>query len=218
MLRSHYLRSAALLAALALPRTVAAEESADQRIFIVGDSHVQMLGPMLARRLERDGFVVEGWESRPGWSTARYRRCGDLGRLLVAHGRPEIVVVSLGGNDIVSSRRRYRRELVWVVEQARAAGAAQVVWLGPATSDGDASSRAAATGARHERNAELQRQILPDLGVKWVDSRPLTRANHRRDGVHFTRAGYSSWATAILSDVERAIPRPEPDVPVGGMA
>ena len=72
-------------------------------VFIVGDSHVQMLGPTLTHRLEDEGVTVAGYEARPGWSTARYQRRGDLQDVLEAAGRPEIVVVSLGGNDFVGS-------------------------------------------------------------------------------------------------------------------
>ena len=59
-------------------------------------------------------------------------------------------------------------------------------------------------GARHEANAELQRELLGDLGVRWIDSRPLTQRDHRRDGVHFTRTGYSTWTAGILPELDPA--------------
>src|SRR5690606_38425301 len=133
-----------------------------------------------------------------------YREAGDLRALLERRGRPEIVVVSLGGNDRVTSRERYAEDLAWIVREARAAGARQIVWLGPATSDASAGPRAAFTGARHEENAELQRELLADLDVRWIDSRPLTRSHHRADGVHFTRTGISTWTAGVLPELERA--------------
>lgn len=170
-------------------------------VFVVGDSHVEMVGPMLTARLGDAGYRTLGYEARRGWSTRRYREAGDLRALLEQRGRPEIVIVSLGGNDRVSSREQYAEDLAWIVSEARAAGARQIVWLGPAFSDASKGPRAAWTGARHEENAELQRALLADLGVRWIDSRPLTQRHHRRDGVHFTRTGYSTWTDGVLERV-----------------
>jgi lysophospholipase L1-like esterase len=186
--------------ALSLAAPCAAQDR-QPRVFVVGDSHVFALGPALSNLLEEDGVEVEGWESRHGWSTARYQEANDLRALLEHNGSPEIVVVSLGGNDIVRSRESYERQLGWVVAQARAAGAQEIVWLGPATSDGAVSDVAAATGERHERNAQLQSEILPELGVHWIDSRPVTHEHHRGDGVHFTRDGYHLWACGVCNGI-----------------
>ncbi len=200
---------AAALALCLVASSVASSAHADvgapPSVFIVGDSHVQMLGPTLGRRLEAAGVEVAGYEARPGWSTARYQRSGDLQDVLERAGRPEIVVVSLGGNDFVGSAETYYAQLAWVVDRARAAGAQQIVWLGPATSDEAAGARAAEVALRHEHNAELQAELLPALGVTWIDSRPMTEADHRRDGVHFTRAGYVRWAQGALPTVTELV-------------
>ena len=214
---NRFLAAAAFALVLALAPLASAQEraaSTDEarpaaaRVFIVGDSHVQMLGPLLTRQLRSDGFDVIGYEARPGWSSLRYQRAGDLAELLEANGSPEVVVVSLGGNDIPASRERYRAHLEWVVSQARAAGAQKIVWLGPATSDTDASERAAVVGARHEQNAEWQAELLPTLGVRWIDSRPCTNAHHGRDGIHFTRTGYDCWTHGVLPHVEATASAP----------
>lgn len=194
-----------VLLVLALASPAAASNDGDgrpARVFIVGDSHVEMLGPSLARRLRAQGFDVLGHESRRGWSTMRYREEGDLRELLVRAGRPELVVVSLGGNDRVESAEAYAEHLRWIVGEARAAGAQRIVWLGPATSDARRGARAAATSARHERNADWQREILPRLDVRFVDSRPFTVEHHARDGIHFDRTGYAAWADAVLPALE----------------
>ncbi|MFK7985362.1 MAG: SGNH/GDSL hydrolase family protein [Sandaracinaceae bacterium] len=202
---------AAILTVLALAAPVSAqveEEAEAPGLFIVGDSHVQMLGPMLSRALTDEGYRVVGYESRPGWSTAAYVRRGDLREVLEAAGRPEIVVVSLGGNDFAAGPESYLAQLSWIVDQAEAAGAEQVLWVGPATSDMEVSERAAVTGARHERNAELQADLLPSLGVSWIDSRPHTVEDHGRDGIHFTRVGYRSWTHALVPEGEAKMAAP----------
>lgn len=196
---------ALLTVALAAP---AAAQGPAPRVFIVGDSHVQMIGPLLSRQLREDGFEVAGYEARPGWSSLRYQRAGDLQQVLEDAGRPEVVVVSLGGNDIPAGPESYAAQLEWVVSQARAAGAQRIVWLGPATSDSEVSRRAEVVGARHQANAQLQSEILPALGVTWVDSRPCTCDHHGHDGIHFTRAGYHHWVHHVLTPVERVASAP----------
>lgn len=205
---THRALALSLLALLAAPALARAHEPADdaRSVFIVGDSHVEMLGPMLTRRLEGAGARVLGHESRRGWSTARYRAAGDLGRLLEERGRPELVIVCLGGNDRTSDPTEYAEELRWIVDQARGAGAEEIVWIGPASSDATAGETAAATGARHERNASWQSELVPALGVRWIDSRPVTLEHHGRDGVHFTRRGYAAWTDGVLALLPQALP------------
>jgi lysophospholipase L1-like esterase len=183
---------------------IAPAAQAQSRVFVVGDSHVFHLGRELNHQLEAAGFGAAGYESRIGWSSARYEREGELTELLIDRGKPEIVIVSLGGNDLAGSRDRYRAQLAAIVESVRAAGAEQIVWIGPAASDADV---AAITAARHERNAELQRELLPSLGVAWIDSRPHTHEHHIHDGVHFTRDGYEVWACGVCGEVLAAIER-----------
>lgn len=195
----------ALLSLAAAPAFASTPGDGTRSVFIVGDSHVQMLGPTLTHRLEDQGIEVAGYEARPGWSTRAYQRRGDLQDVLEAAGRPEIVVISLGGNDFVGSEEAYFAQLAWIVDHARAAGAEQIIWLGPAHTDAEASEVAAATAERHERNASLQRELLPALGVTWVDSRPLTLEHHGRDGIHFTRSGYTTWAQGALPTVTHAV-------------
>ena len=190
---------ALLLASLVL--TVASPAAAQRRAFVVGDSHVFVLGRALTRDLAPYGIDVVGWESRHGWSTAQYRRAGDLRELLEANGRPEIVIVSLGGNDEHETSDSYRDQIRWIVDEARAAGAERIVWLGPGTCDPSRGARAEAAESRHEHNADLQRDLVPTLGARWIDSRPYTHRDHRRDGVHFTRAGYALWADGVLEDI-----------------
>lgn len=197
-------RTTFALLVLAAAQAQAQDDEGPLSVFVVGDSHVFHLGREINDVLEKEGFEGAGYESRHGWSTDRYGRAGDLTQLLVESGSPEIVVVSLGGNDSVRSRAVYRAQIESVVEQVRAAGARQIVWIGPAESDAEI---AAFTAERHERNAELQREILAELGVTWIDSRPHTHAHRVHDGVHFTRDGYEVWACGVCGQVLVAITR-----------
>lgn len=186
-----------------IPPDEAKGVDAPPAVLILGDSHVQGLGPELSRSLADHATRVD-YVARPGWSTARFRRRGRFRRLLRRNHRPEVVVVSLGGNDVVPSRAAYVRVLEDAVTRLRAAGARRLVWLGPPTANDPEET----TRARHERNAEWQRAVLPELGVTWIDSRPHTREHHVRDGVHFTADGYRAWAGRVLPmviDAMRAV-------------
>jgi lysophospholipase L1-like esterase len=199
------------IAALALgisPSLVHAQ--ATPAVRVVGDSHVERLGPMIDQAVRDAGYESLGHLARRGWSTGRYVRTGDLRERLAEGGRPDVVVVSLGGNDRCASRIVYRKQLAWIVDEARAAGAERVVWLGPAASDVERSEYAEWVGGWHERNAEWQQEILPDLGVEWIDSRPLTRGGQSDDGIHFTREAYAAWCADALAQA-RLLPPCTPD-------
>ena len=60
----------------------AAAQASLPSVFVVGDSHVEMVGPMLTARLDEVGFRALGYEAGRGWATRRYREAGDLRSLL----------------------------------------------------------------------------------------------------------------------------------------
>ena len=167
-----------------------------RRIAFIGDSHGEALGPIFKARLERAGASVPLVIAHRGWSVARYLESGELSRL--AGVRPDTVIFELGGNDFVRSAGQYAEQLGAAVDVARAAGAREVVWVGPSRVK-EGSDRA--TSERHERNAVYQESILPQMGVRWVDSRRHTYGGHGGDGVHFGRAGYEAWAYGVLDDL-----------------
>lgn len=170
------------------------------RIALVGDSHTQILWPLLAAVLRTEGHEVVLSLARPGWEIPAYlgkdvwegTRLGEA----VHAARPDLVIVSLGGNnfelDPVKYTARIDRFLEAVGHPSRS-----VVWIGPATSDASKGENSASTGVRHVRTAALQRALLPIRGVRWIDSLPLTRTGHRSDGVHFENAAYRTWAAAV---------------------
>ena len=166
-------------------------------VALIGDSHTQAIWPIVSRALTGAGFTVTLQEARPGWSELTYRqKMPDLPERLKA-ANPDIVVIELGGNGYTKGDA-YAEELRWLVQAAQDAGADRVIWYGPATT---AQGASASVTARHEQAAEDQSRLLPDLGVEWHDSRPLTTTDHRDDGVHFTMTGYNRWADDITSAV-----------------
>ncbi|HEY5657770.1 MAG TPA: SGNH/GDSL hydrolase family protein [Myxococcota bacterium] len=180
--------------------------SAAPKVVIIGDSHVEALGPQLKRRLGLLGVNVIGFTYRRGWSTGRYNRARDVARLVLKHGRPDVVVLSLGGNGRPRSRSGYEKILIRMVRAVRSTGVEHIVWNGPPTSLAAVSKRSADAARRHEQNAEWQRELLPAMGVCWVDSRPMTKTGHARDGVHFTlRTGYPAWADQLAHELSHAV-------------
>src|SRR5512143_271601 len=107
------MRTSILAALVAILACSTAFAQSAPRVFILGDSQTAGLGPVLSRELRQDGVPVAGYLSRHGWSTERYERQGDLRSILVSHGSPQVLVVELGGNDFVSSRDQYFRQLDW---------------------------------------------------------------------------------------------------------
>ena len=176
---------------------------AGQRVVFVGDSHGEVLGPLLRTALLQRGATVPLVLANRGWSTSRYVASGELDRMRGA--RPDLVIYELGGNDGPVSAQAYAPALRAAVGAARAAGAREIVWIGPArTAEGATPD----TAVRHENNALYQESLLPQMAVRWIDSRRHTYGGHGRDGVHFSRAGYEAWAYGILDDLTESASSP----------
>lgn len=182
-------------------------------VTIMGDSHVEAMGPLLTRELPSVGVNVLGFTARRGWTVGRYLSAGDVTRLVSdpesgSGGQPDAVIISLGGNDRRTSLSTYRRELERMVNAVRAAGVSRIVWVGPTHSlQTTAANRDA--HARHERHAQWQQQVLPGLGVQWIDSRPMTQTGHAPDGLHYTiREGYPRWASQLKHEIAHALAAP----------
>ena len=110
-------------------------------------------------------------------------------------GRPDAALVALGGNNQIMDPARYAQVLTQLVTALRAQGVKDIFWASPASSN---AAIAPSTARRHEASAEIQRSVLPGLGVTWWDSRPATRTGQRGDGVHFSEAGYRKWASGWM--------------------
>lgn len=167
------------------------------RIVLLGDSHMEVLAHDLTPLLAAQGLEVVCSEANPGKSTAWYVEQGKLGAV-VGHYKPDFLLIELGTND--QPNASYEATLRAAVEQVRRAGSTEILWFGPSFST---TSLVGRLGAIRER----QGATLPALGVRWYDSFPMTQREHGPDGVHFTRAGYRSWASDMAAEIE-VVPRP----------
>jgi len=159
------------------------------RIALLGDSHSTVLFPYLAPKLEAAGHQVVAQEKHSGWGVKTYLKNNTVPNTLTGVA-PDLVVVELGGNNTNFNTESYRDEMALLLAQLKAVGAKKVLWFGPATSDPNIDSY---TANRHDKTAVLQAQLLPAMGVKWIDSRPATLTGQRSDGVHFTTSAYHHW-------------------------
>lgn len=168
-------------------------------IAFIGDSHAEALWPRVEKRIAGTGYEVVLKEANRGWSEASYRSKKPTLPATLAAARPDVVVIEIGGNAQPSGGEdKYRSDVEWLVSAAKAAGAGRILWFGPATSD---ANIAAETASRHDWAAEMQRAILPALGVEWYDSRPTTLTGQRSDGVHFDSSAYDRWAAEIAARI-----------------
>ncbi len=156
-------------------------------IYVLGDSHTEALGPQLRKLLSEHDVRYQFFR---GASTRR------AAAKMAPPAGADAVVVELGGNDF-STAGGARKALVAAL-RLRNPGV-PIIWFGPA----HATNRS--VGPRHDAQAVHQRRQLPELGVRWVDSRPWTKTGHRADGVHFTQGGYRPWAAKIATTTRDAL-------------
>jgi lysophospholipase L1-like esterase len=167
------------------------------RIYMLGDSHTQALGPRVKTLLGAQGHEVR-FESFPGQGTRLAHQ-----KATIPSGM-DTVILALGGNDF-GLQGPAREKLSLDVRKKNPQ--AVIYWIGPAY------ATKADVGVRHDQQAENQREHLPRLGVYWFDSRPITRTGHGPDGVHFKPDAYSAWAKSIATVVTVPLepdPRPDP--------
>lgn len=166
------------------------------RIFILGDSHSVLLGPAIVRAMSSSDWALAGQISRVGWSTARYSH-DSTWLPEIAAARPDVVIVILGTNDAAQGQQAYAGQLKSVVDSIKSASVPAIVWVGPPTVTN------AAVDARGDRIAPWQGSFLPQMGVKWIDSRQMTNGGQAPDGIHFTAAGYRAWAGSLADPLRQ---------------
>lgn len=170
------------------------------RIAIVGDSHMEILGPTLVRRFRARGIRAT-YLARRGWGIRSFQNEDDLLRTWLRQQRPTLVIFALGSNDYGIARTRlYRPRLEWAVAQAPRR--ADIIWYGPTfvTPSEEREARA----RNHDRVAEMQEEVFADNArVTWVDSRLVSEDYIGPDGFHLRRRGYSAWATHVVELVVR---------------
>lgn len=175
------------------------------KIAIISDSHGWRLNPFLSQLLEADGHTVVETVYKNGWGAKKYTN----DRVQLAHiiaANPDLIIVSLGGNNsnLDPSYGSTIDDFLAAIE----AGKRRVIWVGPATSD---TSIAPSTARRHDWTADFLSGFLPNKGISFIDSRPVTLTGHRNDGVHFPESGYRVWADGVYPAIQDAM-KPKPPV------
>jgi lysophospholipase L1-like esterase len=160
---------------------------------LIGDSHAEVLFPLLKPLAEAAGYRVVYSIAKRGWSEASYNRDASFASAIAA-ARPDVALVHLGGNNQAMSTAAYSRDVQTLLGTLERAGVKRVLWVGPYAATSDTAN----TRVRHETTADLQATILPQFGVSWLDTRPFSRTGHT-DGVHFSRTAYADFARRIGS-------------------
>jgi hypothetical protein len=177
-----------------------------KKVLAIGDS--QMAGPFgiaLGNSLRgqygvaqyvrdgRQGWGVPGWLR--GTQTPTSPRLATL-RELVAQHQPDILVISLGGNDggSAAGQADYDVKIRELITQAQGVGL--IIWSGPPTAVGPRG------GPKQTGRDVAARKILEVLGTRFVDIRTITNTTvgRRDDGVHFLRgaAAIEPWVEMVI--------------------
>jgi lysophospholipase L1-like esterase len=169
-------------------------------VALVGDSHMEALGPRLRRALIAKGARHVLVEANRGKSARWYSRTSE-GRAALRRARAaDVVIVELGGNNREFDRDTYLSMMGSVIAQVSGPGAKKVIWVGPPASN---PARAPEVAEFHEKTSRLQTIGARAAGAsRWIDSRPMTRSGWAPDGVHFTRDGYDRWASSLMKKLE----------------
>jgi lysophospholipase L1-like esterase len=158
------------------------------KIYALGDSHMQALGPRLQAH-----FPELHYEAFPGKGTTAVDTLRDYS----VTGK-DAIILSLGGNDF-GDKESDRAALVNSL-RARNPKAA-FYWIGPF------HSTRSDVDPRHLKQSNDQRSQFAGSFVKWIDSRSWA-ATHAPDGVHFTGSGYTELAKKIAGNVSRSASAP----------
>ena len=163
------------------------------KIALIGDSHTQIVWPVLKPILEQHGHTITTTQANSGWSAKKYLSTGKVD--MVSEGDPDAVIVGLGGNnhDLSESYGETLRQFLDKIGRNR-----KIVWIGAYASD---MEKAESTGKRHEWTGDYMAKILPKEGVHFIDPRDISRTGHRDDGVHFPREGYKGLVAEMTPDI-----------------
>ena len=166
------------------------------RALLVGDSHMQALGPRLTELMEPFGVDVVNTLTNAGKSTVWYADQQLVERAVLTDA-PDVVVFVLGGNDQCWGEVEQERAMRALVAQA---APARVVWVGPL------SAAVPDVDRRHACSTSYSRAVARKLRIPFLDLRRYTPHDMYRDGVHLTAAGYDQFSLDIaerLADLIR---------------
>ena len=145
------------------------------KIYLIGDSHSQVLFPNLVKKLEADGHSIVGVESRAGWSAQRFIDSNVKSRLKDAN--PDLTIFSLGGNNRDLDLQSYRNTV-----RTLRSGIGNSIWLGPFP------STVRSVDDRHRWTDDALNKILSSS--KYISLMGTSISGLSSDGVHFTPTSY----------------------------
>lgn len=161
------------------------------RYALFGDSHAQVVFPILEDILTNAGHDVVISKPVAGWTLKKHIQNGFASLLLSSD--VDALVLSLGGNNSNLSPS-YQQTIDQALQIAKQAGIKKIYWVSPAWAIRDDVQ------VRHEWTTNYLKSNLPRY-VKFIDIRPLTKSGHRSDGVHFNRSTYEKWAKLVSEDL-----------------
>lgn len=157
------------------------------RYALFGDSHAQVVFPILEDVLRDAGHDVVISKPVAGWTLQKHLQNGFASLLLGSD--VDALVLSLGGNNSNLSPS-YQQTIDQALQIAKQAGVKKIYWVSPAWAIRDDVQ------IRHEWTTNYLKSNLPRY-VKFIDIRPVTKSGHRSDGVHFNRNTYEQWAKLV---------------------
>ena len=155
------------------------------KIGMIGDSHSQVIFPMVSSALSSAGHPVSLQVSRPGLSEKAFLNDADLWSQ-IAYAKPERMIIALGGNNMEGASYVFTT-LGPLISRLREAGVKDILWIGPFRAD---EAKAPSTAARHATTNGYLTCGLLTRGVTFVDVYDLTDLAGSNDGVHLTPAAY----------------------------
>jgi lysophospholipase L1-like esterase len=187
----------------------------NKRVLVIGDSQVNAAyGKYLAQALSEKGAIVvpSGVAiGRDSWGTSSWisgiyvgdtrsaPRSAKTFSQLVQESSPDIIIISMGGNDISLSNNppEYEEKIKQLLSAT--SSSQKVFWVGPPTVFERNGRPHSTTRARNRVNEILQRV----LGDSYIDCRQETNDRHGRwDGVHYrnsNREHLSAWINKVVN-------------------
>lgn len=170
-----------------------------KKIALIGDSHAKVVFKYLVKILPDLGFDNVYTRAENGWSVKQHIKKGTLPQLKAAN--PDVILVSLGGNNFDMKESRYRQTVDKLLGVAEDVGA-QVIWVGPTTSSLK-SEKSSKTEKRHKKTHEMLAEYLPGKSVYYIDNRAFTAGGWSKDGVHYPSSFYKKWANRVAKYLKK---------------
>ena len=163
--------------------------NADVRVALIGDSHVEALGPLLSAAAKQHSRLLK-FEAHRGSRAANSLRHPSWGKWLEDFD-PQIVIVNLGTNESRSRRRvaDLPRSFQSFADYLANGGKRQVVWIMPPRLKKVRNLPAVWSGLKRLHGVAI---------LNFADK----KYEMRQDGVRLTARGYGHWAKDIAHDLK----------------